>query len=158
MPGHIEEACHTDRGIDQEARGIDAGIMELALQGVVGEVANLAEVGEHVADAILEELRGHRLVAARQRLQRVGVQGVVEHEDRPIEGLPGVLLAGLGDDGQQRQACHGQQAQGMPHPVRAMITHVLVSLNFQHERPSRPTIFQARSICLSKFFAATTDR
>ncbi|MNC43979.1 hypothetical protein D3C75_928700 [compost metagenome] len=77
--------------------------MGLELQQVVGQVGHVTQVAEDVVDAIFEELRGDRLVALGQWLEGIGVEGIVETEDRAVDRFPGIFLGGgLG-------GCHGRQ-------------------------------------------------
>ncbi|MCY1455617.1 hypothetical protein D9M71_727620 [compost metagenome] len=90
--------------------------MRLELQHVVGQVGDIAQVTEHVVDAIFQELRGDRLVTLRQRLEGIGVDRVVEAEDRPVDAFPWIFLSRrLGRD-YRRQKQAGTDT-GPGHPI-----------------------------------------
>ncbi|MNT58778.1 hypothetical protein D3C72_1962390 [compost metagenome] len=73
--------------------------MELGLEQIVGQVAHVADIAEDIVDAVFEELRGHRLVALGDGLQRIGIEGIVEAEHGTVEALPGVILRSVHGDG-----------------------------------------------------------
>ncbi|VFT62525.1 Uncharacterised protein [Pseudomonas aeruginosa] len=78
---HVDQASQTEGAVEQQPAGVHAGVAELGLQQVVGQVLHVADVIEEVVHPILDEVRGDLLVALGQRFQRIGVQGVVEGED-----------------------------------------------------------------------------
>ncbi|MNE46708.1 hypothetical protein D3C80_1410620 [compost metagenome] len=116
LGANIEETAQTEGGVDDQACGVDPGGMRLELQDVVGQVGHVAQVEEHIVDAIFQELRGDRLVSLGQRLERVGVEGVVEGKDRPVDALPRIFL------GCRLGCAHWRQQQagtdtGPGHPI-----------------------------------------
>ena len=52
---YIEEAEHAEGGVEQNATGVDTGIADLALQQIVGQHDHIAEIAEHVTDAVFDE-------------------------------------------------------------------------------------------------------
>ncbi|MNQ90928.1 hypothetical protein D3C85_1062890 [compost metagenome] len=95
----VEEAEQAEAGVEDQAACVDAGIVELGLEQVVGQVAHVADIAEDIVDAVFEELRGHRLVALGDGLQRIGIEGIVEAEHGTVEALPGVILRSVHGDG-----------------------------------------------------------
>ncbi|MNE35583.1 hypothetical protein D3C80_1293540 [compost metagenome] len=109
--------------------------MQLALQHVVGQVADIADIAEDVMHAVFEKLRGYRLIALRQRLERINIEGVVEAEDRPIEAFPRVIFSSLRHQRKQCQAGTDKQSAQSIDPVRTEYRHQGLSLR----KSSRPT-------------------
>ena len=68
--------------------------MGFYLQHVVGQVAHVTDVAVHIVDAILQKLRSDELVALGNRLQGIGVEGVVKLEHNPVKPFPRVILGG----------------------------------------------------------------
>ncbi|MNV67091.1 hypothetical protein D3C71_1598750 [compost metagenome] len=79
--------------------------MRLELQYIVDQVGDIAEVAEDVVDTVFEKLRCDGLVALGQWLEGIGVNGIVEAEDRSVDRFPGILL------GSRLGGCHGRQQQ-----------------------------------------------
>ncbi|MNI61694.1 hypothetical protein D3C73_1169780 [compost metagenome] len=56
-------------------------------------------------DAVFEKLRGHGLVALSQRLEPVGIDEVVELENRTVDAFPRIVFRGcLGSERNQQHA------------------------------------------------------
>ncbi|MNH12635.1 hypothetical protein D3C79_721820 [compost metagenome] len=68
--------------------------MRLELQHIVGQVGDIAQITEDIVNAIFQELGGDSLIALGQWLEGIGVEDIVEAEDRPVDRLPGIILGG----------------------------------------------------------------
>ena len=90
----VDKAQYAKRGVDQQAGGVDACIVRLELQHVVGQVADITDVAEEVVNAVLHKLRGDELIALGEGLEGVGVNGVVEGEDGAVDAFPWVIFRG----------------------------------------------------------------
>ncbi|MNL07105.1 hypothetical protein D3C87_1277670 [compost metagenome] len=101
----VEETEQAEGGVEDQTRGIDTGRRRLGLQDIVGEVGHIADVAEHVVDAVFKELRRHELVALGQRLQCIGIEHVVEFIDRAVDAFPRVIFRRcLGNERNQHRA------------------------------------------------------
>jgi phosphoserine phosphatase RsbU/P len=69
-----------------------------------------ADVAEEVVDPVLHELRGHELIALSQWLEGIGINGIVEGEDRAVDAFPWIIFRGrLGyERNQQNTRTYGQ--------------------------------------------------
>src|SRR5690606_22252063 len=116
--GYVEETEKTEGGVEDQATGIDPGVMQLALQQVVGQVADIADIAEYVMHAVFEELRRNGPVPLRHRLQRIGIESVVEAEHGTVEAFPRVVFrSGLTHGRQKAQANEGHQAAQAREPA-----------------------------------------
>ena len=85
----VEEAAQAERGVDDQARCVDARGMGLELQHIIDRVGDIAQIAEDIVDTIFEELRGDGLITLGQWLEGIGVEGIVELEDRSVDRFPG---------------------------------------------------------------------
>jgi len=104
----VDKAQHAEGGVHQQAGSVHAGRVWLELQHVVGQVANIADIAEEVVHAVLHELRGHKLIALGQWFEGVGINGIVEGEDRAVDAFPWIIFRrGLcGERGHQDNGTH----------------------------------------------------
>src|SRR5262249_50333859 len=78
--------------VQQEPPDLDAGSFDLALENIIHEPRNKAEIVKHVADADLNKIGHDEIVALGERLQCVLVQLAIELEHRRVERLPRIVL------------------------------------------------------------------
>ncbi|MNE62577.1 hypothetical protein D3C80_1578650 [compost metagenome] len=87
--------------------------MGFDLQDVVGEVGHIADVAKHVVDAIFKKLWRHELIALGQGFQGIGIDEIVELEDRTIDAFPRIIFRGGlgGKRNQQRTGAHTKPSE-----------------------------------------------
>ena len=114
LAGDVEQAAQAEDRIHREPHYGVVGAFGLALQRVVHEGPDIAEVGEEIAHAIAGQTRSDVAVDRGHRLQDGTVQAVVERVDAAVERLERVLgIAGLARRGgaAAEQRSGGQCAQ-----------------------------------------------
>ncbi|MNJ46688.1 hypothetical protein D3C77_418250 [compost metagenome] len=116
LGAYIEETGQAEGGVDDQASGVDASSVRLELQHVVGQVGDITQVEEHVVDTIFQKLGSDGLVPFCQRLEGVGIDGIVEGEDRPVDALPRVFFSSCLGCAQWRQQQAGADT-GPGHPI-----------------------------------------
>src|ERR1044071_6061661 len=107
----VEEAAQPERAVQQEPAGVVACLLHLALQDVVGDGRQRAEVAEEVADARAHDARRHFLVTLGDRLCDGAVERVVEFVGRAVETFPGIArvwFAGNSGTAREQQGERGE--------------------------------------------------
>jgi hypothetical protein len=83
------------------------------LQHIVGQVADIADIAEEVVDTVFDKLRRDPLIPLGQWLEGVGINGVVEREDRAVDTFPWIIFRRrvCGERGQQDSGTHRQLSE-----------------------------------------------
>lgn len=66
--------------------------MELHLEDIVSQVFDLPEVVEHIMNAVLDNTGRDELIALGEGFQCIGIQYVIECEDRSVNTFPWVRV------------------------------------------------------------------
>ena len=90
--GRIEQAADTDGAVDHEAAGVVPCLLDLALQEVVGDHVDVADVVKEVGDAGADDLGRDLDVAFRGGFDEVLVQPVVEVVDEAVDALERIVI------------------------------------------------------------------
>src|SRR5579871_865411 len=93
---HIEEPAQPQHRIDGDPHQVGGCLVDLALQQIVGAYPQIADIAEEVRHPVADDLRQYEGVAARDRLQHIGVERVVEFEHRTIDALQRIARIAAG--------------------------------------------------------------